>query len=87
MLKIVYSIIKFKIALLKHLFRRGRGVMRFLLWIDDFIRLFAMTLFFSVVARIFNMNGFFTAILIILGAYIDFHDFMSDNSIGKFDQK
>lgn len=84
-IKLLISLVKFKIKLVNHLMRRGKGIFRFLFWIDDFIRLLAMTLFFILLSKMLNLGSVLTAIFVGLGAIIDVHDFLSDNSIGKFE--
>jgi hypothetical protein len=73
--------VKILVLLIKHILRRGHGVFKLLFVIDDFIRLFAMTLLFGMLAWRFNASGFLTVALVGLGIFIDMHDFLTENKI------
>lgn len=65
----------------KHLIRRGKGVFKILFIIDDFFRLFTMTILFSVLFNWLNVNTYILVLAVILGVIIDVHDFLSDMKI------
>ncbi|MEM4397423.1 MAG: hypothetical protein QW757_02230 [Candidatus Woesearchaeota archaeon] len=82
---IVRFFIRFSIKLVKYFSRHGKTPLKFLFWVDDIIRLFTMTIIFYLLAIIFKLSTFWTIVLFILGLIVDFHDFVSQSSIGKFD--
>ena len=67
-----------------HLFRRGHGIFKILFVVDDFFRLFTMTL---LIPLFFNWIGFGDILItlgLFLGLVIDVHDFMSEAGMVKF---
>lgn len=71
--------------IIKHLLRRGKGIFKILFTVDDFIRLAAMTLAFSIIAKVLNLGNLATMALVLLGVAIDLHDFLYDHKIGKIE--
>lgn len=67
-----------------HIIRRGRGIFKILFVIDDFIRLFAMTLLIPIFFTALGGGPFIRTLGVILGAIIDIQDFVADAGIAKF---
>ena len=66
--------------------KRGKGLFKFLFVIDDFIRLFTMTILIPI---FFSKLGFGTLLVnagLILGLVIDIHDFMG-SGLHLFEKK
>ena len=86
MIKMVLKlIIKIFGQMISHIFRRGRGVFKLLFVIDDFIRLFTMTILIPI---FFSWLGFGSTLRIagtILGLVIDVHDFITEFGKAKED--
>ena len=68
-----------------HIIRRGRGIFKILFVIDDFIRLFAMTLLIPMFFSWLGGGPFLRILGVILGAIIDIQDFIADAGVAKFD--
>jgi hypothetical protein len=66
-----------------HLFRRGRGLFKFLFVIDDFIRVFAIVILLPMLISWLGLGKFYLIIGIILGIIIDIHDFVTEFGPGK----
>ncbi|MEM3374302.1 MAG: hypothetical protein QXE31_03710 [Candidatus Woesearchaeota archaeon] len=84
-IKIIADLIKFKIKFIAYLARHSKKSFKFLFWIDDFIRIFAMTILFMLIARILNLNALFSTILFFIGVIVDIEDFINNKGIGKLD--
>ena len=70
-----------------HIMKRGKGVFKILFMIDDFFRLFTMTI---IIPIFFNWIGFGKIMVnlgVVLGLVIDVHDFVTDMGIGKLPTK
>jgi hypothetical protein len=66
-----------------HLFRRGRGVFKILFVVDDFFRLFTMTILIPLFFNWIGFGQFLVTFGLILGLVIDVHDFMSQAGMVK----
>lgn len=82
----VFSILKFFTQLSFTLFKRGKGVFKILFFVDNFIRLFAMTLLIPIFFRWLNWGNFLVSLGFILGAIIDIEDFVSSMGLAKFQE-
>ena len=69
--------------MLYHLVRRGRGILKLLFIIDDFFRVFTMTMLFPFVFYVLKFGNVLIVLGAILGFIIDAHDFISEFGIGK----
>ena len=69
--------------MLIRLFSRGRGIFKFLFVIDDFFRLFTMTILIPIFFHWVGFGKFIINLGVILGIIIDVHDFMSDAGFAK----
>ncbi len=76
-------ILKIFYKMLKYLFRRGRGIFKLLFAIDDFFRLFTMTIIIPIFFNWLNFSVMFIALGTILGLIIDVHDFISQVGVAK----
>jgi len=70
-----------------HLFRRGRGIFKFLFIIDDFFRIFTMTILIPIFFRWLKFGEPLLTMGVILGIIIDLHDFISEYGIAKIDEE
>ncbi len=61
------------------LFKRGRGIFKFLFVIDDLFRIFTMTLLIPILFDWIGLNDTFIALGVILGLVIDIHDFVTSS--------
>ncbi len=68
-----------------HIFRRGSGFFKLLFVIDDFFRVFTMTLLIPIFFRWLNFSNTLVTAGVILGLVIDIHDFISEYGVGKVD--
>ncbi|MBT3464455.1 hypothetical protein HN789_06670 [archaeon] len=59
------------------LFKRGKGLFKFLFVVDDFFRLFTMTFLFPVFFTWIGLGKIFISLGVILGLVIDIHDFIT----------
>ena len=66
-----------------HVFRRGKGLFKILFAIDDFIRLFTMTILLPIFFTWLNLGPTGRVIGVILGMIIDVHDFITEFGQGK----
>jgi hypothetical protein len=66
-----------------YMLRRGHGIFKWLFVIDDFIRLFTMTMFFPLVFSFIGLKGGFITFGVILGLIIDAHDLLTDFGVGR----
>ena len=71
-------------AIAQHLVRRGKGIFKILFFIDDFIRVFTMTILFIILCTWLNLPRFLLFLGGMLGLVIDIQDFIEDNEIAKF---
>ena len=69
------------------LFKRGRGIFKFLFVIDDFFRLFTMTILIPIFFTWLGFGKIIVNLGIILGIVIDVHDFMADAGFAKLSEK
>ncbi len=83
MVSILISITRILANVAAHLFRRGRGIFKFLFFIDDFIRLFTMTILTPMFFSWLGFQGYIITLATVLGIVIDLHDIISDYGIGK----
>lgn len=67
------------------LFRRGTGFFKFLFVIDDFFRLFTMTILIPIFFRWLHFGDTLVTLGVILGIVIDIHDFISEYGIAKIE--
>ncbi|MBD3204066.1 hypothetical protein GF327_07245 [Candidatus Woesearchaeota archaeon] len=77
------SIIRIISMMISHIFRRGHGVFKILFVIDDFIRLFTMTIIIPYVFSLISSSKLLIYSGILLGMIIDVHDFVTEFSEGK----
>jgi len=73
--------------MLKHIFHRGKGIFKFLFVIDDFFRLFTMTILIPVLFKFFNFGDLLISLGAILGIIIDIHDFLEQAGVVAVDMK
>ncbi|MBU0758074.1 MAG: hypothetical protein KKF44_08445 [Nanoarchaeota archaeon] len=59
------------------IFKRGRGLFKFLFVIDDFFRIFTMTILIPIFFNWLKFSKTLISLGVILGLVIDAHDFMS----------
>lgn len=67
------------------LFRRGSGLFKLLFVIDDFFRVFTMTILIPIFFTWLNLPQLLVTLGVILGLVIDIHDFISQYGIGDLD--
>ncbi len=77
-------ITEFIIAVLKFITRRGHGLFKLLFVIDDFIRVFTMTILFIILSSWLHLPTAIMFLLAMLGLVIDIQDFIEDNEFAKF---
>ena len=82
----VVSIIKVITGMFMQLFKRGRGIFKFLFVIDDFFRLFTMTILIPIFFSWLGFGIFIINLGIVLGIVIDVHDFMSGAGLAKLNE-
>jgi hypothetical protein len=63
---------------------RGTGLFKILFVIDDFIRVFTMTILFIILASWLHFPTIIMFLLAMLGLVIDIQDFIEDNEFAKF---
>lgn len=63
---------------------RGTGIFKILFVIDDFLRVFTMTILFIIVSNWLKFPTVIMFLLAILGLVIDIQDFIEDNEFAKF---
>ena len=78
MVAMIRAISRFFFQLIRFLFRRGTCITKFLFFIDDFFRLFAMTFLIPIFFAWFGFGNTLRTLGVILGLIIDIHDFISD---------
>ena len=78
--------IKVILNMLMQVAKRGKGVFKFLFVIDDFIRLFTMTILIPLFFAKWGFGPFLVNAGLILGLVIDIHDFM-DGGLHIFENK
>ena len=78
------SILKLIAKMAYHIVRRGHGIFKILFVIDDFIRVFTMTILFIILCNWLNLSVWIMLPAAFLGLAIDVHDFISDNELAKF---
>ena len=78
-------ILKIFFRMFKHLFRRGRGIFKFLFAIDDFFRIFTMTIIIPIFFNWLNFSVMFIVLGAVLGLIIDVHDFISQMGVAKIE--
>ncbi|MBN2367466.1 hypothetical protein JXC34_00480 [Candidatus Woesearchaeota archaeon] len=66
-----------------HLVRRGKGIFKILFFVDDFFRLFTMTILIPIFFNWLGFGNFLVQLGLVLGIIIDVHDFISEFGIGK----
>ena len=71
-------------AIASTIVRRGSGLFKILFVIDDFIRIFTMTILFIIGLTALKMPQFLIFIGAMLGLVIDIQDFIEDNELAKF---
>jgi hypothetical protein len=77
------TIVKLISLMISRIFRRGRGIFKILFVIDDFIRLFTMTLIIPYIFSLITSNQILIVLGVVLGLVIDVHDFISEFGEGK----
>ena len=65
------------------IFRRGTGIFKLLFAIDDFIRLFTMTIILFLSMKLLGVTGLLFTMGLILGFIIDLHDVFDNLRKGK----
>ncbi len=65
------------------IFRRGTGIFKLLFAVDDFIRLFTMTLLFFLGLKLLGAGSTIVLLGVALGIVIDVHDIFDDLKSGK----
>ena len=70
-----------------HIVRRGSGLFKILFIIDDFFRLFTMTILIPIFLSWLGFGNLLVTIGVILGLVIDIHDFISEFGVAKIDIK
>lgn len=76
MVQIIIKIFQVIGKMIVALFKRGRGLFKFLFVIDDFFRLFTMTFLFPIFFSWLKLGKIGVILGVILGLVIDIHDFM-----------
>ena len=71
-------------SIIERIFRRGRGIFKFLFVIDDFFRIFTMTILIPIFFSLFSSNSVLTILGVLLGLVIDIQDFITEFGVGKF---
>lgn len=59
------------------LFKRGKGLFKALFVIDDFLRIFTMTLLIPLGFSLLGLGKTFIVLGVLLGLVIDIHDFIT----------
>jgi hypothetical protein len=77
-------ILKLIIAIAQFITRRGTGLFKALFVIDDFIRVFTMTILFIILSSWLRFPTIIMFLLAMLGLVIDIQDFIEDNEFAKF---
>jgi hypothetical protein len=77
-------ILKLIIAIVHFITRRGHGLFKALFVIDDFIRVFTMTILFIIMSSWLRFPTVIMFLLAMLGLVIDIQDFIEDNEFAKF---
>ncbi len=77
-------IIKLIAAIVQFITRRGNGIFKFLFVIDDFLRVFTMTILLIIVSNWLKFPTAIMFLLAMLGLVIDIQDFLQDNEFAKF---
>ncbi len=78
-------LIKLFSSMISHLFRRGKGLFKFLFVIDDFIRLFTMTIIIPNLLMMINAGRALVISGLLLGLVIDLQDYISEYGVGKME--
>jgi hypothetical protein len=81
------KIFKVLFSMFKHIFRRGRGIFKFLFVIDDFFRLFTMTILIPVLFNFLNFGSLLVSLGAALGIIIDVHDFLEQAGVVSVDME
>ena len=79
-LKLIVKLIR---LIIKYIFRRGRGIFKILFVIDDFIRVFTMTLIVPYFFSLISNNSLLIVSGVLLGIVIDVQDFITEFCEGK----
>ena len=77
-------VLKILTAIAFHIVRRGSGIFKLLFVVDDFIRVFTMTILFIILFTWLHLHQVIIFMGAMLGLAIDMHDFISDHEIAKF---
>jgi hypothetical protein len=67
-----------------YIIRRGSGIFKFLFMIDDFFRVFTMTILFTIFFTWLGLGRILITLGALLGLIIDVQDFIAENEIAKF---
>ena len=67
----------------KHLFRRGSSIFKLLFIIDDFFRVFTMTILIPLLISWLKLGPVFIVLGTLLGLAIDIHDFIEEMGVAK----
>ncbi len=78
------TVLQFFLALIQHLIRRGKGIFKILFFIDDFIRVFTITILLIIFFTWLRFPHFIVVLGALLGLVIDIQDFIEDNELAKF---
>ena len=78
------AILQLIVAIVNHIVRRGQGIFKILFVIDDFIRVFTMTILIIIFFTWLRFPQFLVFLGAMLGLIIDIQDFLEDNELAKF---
>ncbi|MBN1503036.1 hypothetical protein JW930_05820 [Candidatus Woesearchaeota archaeon] len=81
----IRAIVKVIVQIITHLLKRGRGILKILFFIDDFFRLFTMTILIPLFFSWLKFGSTLVTLGVILGLVIDVHDFVSEAGIIKIE--
>lgn len=71
------------LRMIHHIFRRGHGILKLLFVIDDFFRIFTMTILIPIFFNWLKLGQIIISLGLLLGLVIDMHDFIAEMGIGK----